>query len=190
MTQAVFQRRIELGRSHSQPAQPEVRVVAEATRTAGRCHNGAFPYALGGQRRGVLRVAHQHEHTAIARGPPLRTVPRVEFRQARDEFGVIRGIVGARAREACRMHTRGAAESIDFESGVIGNRRTTARDRSVARLQYSILEEGCAGLLGRGKSKFAKARQIEGCISQQMAKFGELTGIGAGDDETLMLRGH
>src|SRR5204862_4899156 len=64
------------------------------------------------------------------------------------ELGRVIGAVPAR-----RMHARGAAERLDLEPRIVGDRGQPGLFRVIAGLQARVLGEGLAGLLGLGKAR-------------------------------------
>src|ERR1700722_998780 len=184
MTQPVLILWIELRRRLPQVGKKEIRIVAEAARASRQAKNIAFPYTFGDQGLPVLRAEYQHQRAPISRPAPLTR----NSRERSHQFFIIGSVIRADSRIACRKNAGFAAKGVDFESGVVCERRNVlhrnAADSSgrrcrsgMPRLQHGVLEKGRAGLLGGGYSHFSERVKLKRKVRQQRAELQQLAGI-------------
>src|SRR5690349_141767 len=153
----VFERGLELRRGFAQPGQEEERVVAEAVCAARRVRNFAVPQALGDERTRVVGMADEnHDATVIGFAvlsdglQKLCIVARIASLPAACAARVIRGV-----------HTRLAAERIDAEARVVGERGEAGGAAGVARLGERVLEEGGVRLVGLGDAELSLRGELD-----------------------------
>src|ERR1700733_6893096 len=183
---------IELRHGGAELGEPEVRVIAEAARTARRIENAALPRAFGNQGSRVVGAGNVGQHTSIARAALLGG----NTRESAVQFRIVGVVVGAEPCKARGENPRGTAERVYFEPRIVRNggaapRRGTVKPGGcgsgsgcrVSRLQEGILEKARAGLLGRSDAKLAQAANIEGQVRQQRAEFKKLARVAGCDYE-------
>ena len=104
------------------------------------------------------------------------------------------------ARPARRMDPGRAAERVDHEAGVVGERRKPGGLRRGCGLDQSVLGKGRAGLLGLGEAELAGRDRRDAVGREEFAHLGELawvmgrdhepSGDGAMTLQAMTLQGH
>ena len=127
------------------PRHEENRIVAEAALTARRTQQHSLPAPGGDQRQRIVGIAHRHHHAHEA------TTARVigDCRSRQQKLLEIIRIARTATRVACRIDAGRAAQGIDHEARVVGQRRQSAMPRGMTGLDDSVLDKGRAGFLYR-----------------------------------------
>src|SRR5262249_27416883 len=76
--------------------------------------------------------------------------------------------------EVRRDHARRAAERIDAQARVVGDRRAARGTRGMARLRERVLDEGDMRLLGLADAELALAHELDRQRAEQRAQLVEL----------------
>src|SRR3546814_9589173 len=82
-----------------------------------------------------------------------------------------------------------AAERVNAQARVGGQRRQPGDKRRVAGLEQGVLDETQAGFLDVPDAEFALSDAVDACLTEQLPEFGELAGVAAGDDQFHGVRG-
>src|SRR5690606_36439713 len=89
---------------------------------------------------------------------------------------VLRGVVR-------RVHARQAAESLDAQAGVVGQRGQAALARRVARLGERILDEGAVRLGRLGNAELGLAHEFHAQRREQRLQLGQLARVVGREDQ-------
>src|SRR6185295_4034472 len=156
-------------------------VVAEAVRAARRACNLAVPEPFGDQRISIFGVLHQHHDTdvvcASAVGKicqqlvvvsPVSLVP-VAFPP---------GVVGG-------MHAGRAAQRVDAQAGIVGERWQAGGAARVARLGERVLEEGVVRFVCLRNAELGLGKNLKLKRRQQFADLADLSRISRRKDQPL-----
>ena len=173
----------QLRSTHAERRDVEQRVVAETVVAAGRLHDFAVPAAHRHQRLGIVGAAQRDQRadearTAVGHAP-----------QALQQQAVVGGVLAAPPFFASgqvailhsgqfgkmgRRHTRRAAERIDAQTRVVGDRRAAGSMRRVARLGQRVFDKGVVRLFGLFNPQAALRHQLEPERREQSVQLGQL----------------
>ncbi len=189
MAERVLGRSIELGDGLAELGKKEQRVVAEAGRAARRVEHLTVPAADRDQGLRIVGGAQRDQ------GADEACAPVVDVAQAIDQERVVGGVLDApvvfavvdRARHRRELRgrdARRAAERVDAQARVVGDRRATGRPRRMARLGERVLEERRVRLVGFADRELALGDELDPERREQRGELGELSRVVRREDQS------
>jgi len=136
------------------------------------------PLALGDERLRIVRVAQEHDNAVVV-GAAVRV-----RRQRLDQQRIV-ALVGTRL--ACvsrRPDSRGTAQRLGADAGVVRERRKARRARGVARLGEGILDERGERLVRIRNGELALGHGLDADGLEQGGELPELAAIGTRENQT------
>ena len=159
---------LELGHAAAERRDEHQRVVAEAARAARRVagsRRASGPTATSGSgssaERSATSVLTKRARRSADAAQALAAAARCWRRPARGAAPRARRARQLDAREVRRGHARRAAERVDAQARVVGDRRAAGWPRRMARLGQRVLDEGVVRLLGLGDAERALRHELE-----------------------------
>ena len=175
----VLLRARELGRGPAELIDEEHGIVAEAAGASRVVEDPSSPDPLAHDRARVVRMA-EVDDCADERRPAVR---RIDVRERLEQPGDVVRIARAGAAIACRADTGGAAQRIDDDPRVVGERRQPGRRARGARLDERILHEREAGLFRLLDPICILRDDVQPGGLQQRAQLVELARVRAGEHD-------
>src|SRR3569623_96920 len=168
-----------LGERHAELRREEQRVVAEAAGAARRVEDHAFTRAVRGDHVVAERPGDigQREH----RAKPAGALRGRHAGERLEQLLVVRGVVVAGAGVARAVDAGCAAERVDLEAAVVGERGQAGRLRHLARLLRRVAGERVGVLDDIGHVNIVERSHFD--AGQQLAQLDELAAIARREHE-------
>ncbi len=160
----------------------EERVVAEVVRAARRVEDPAARRACDFERDRAVGACERERADETRAAPLFRHVRELLQQQA-----VVRRVVAVHAGETRRVHARSAAERVDLQARIVGQRPHPARARGGDRLLRGVLGERAPILDDVGQTTEFRGHDelhVEiAAVVEHIAQLDELLLVAAGEQE-------
>src|SRR5258706_5113552 len=179
MADAILLRRRKLAHRFPSLRQIENRMVGEAFTAAGRARDAAFECARHDGVQATRRRLGQRDGAPVARDTLLIRYPGETLLQQPEPLLVQR----VHSSPPRGVHAWRAAQRVDLEAGVVGERKQAGRLSIGERLQDGVLVEGVAGLFHLdGYAEIGGGQKLREAPPRARPKTPRLWAAGAGGD--------